>query len=73
MDELASGQTLQRADQPVVSRQPVERNVVHVAHEMMRVDLVVLHQPGERGAAAVKVHLLDAPRLDRIHAEQRWM
>ena len=41
-----------------------------VAHEMMRIDVVVLHQPGQRCAAAVEVHLLDPPRLGRVHAEQ---
>ncbi len=70
VDELAARKPLQRADQPVVSRQPVERDVVHVAHEMMRIDVVVLHQPGERGAAAVEVHLLDPPRLGCVHAKQ---
>ena len=70
VDELAPRQPLQRADQPIVSRQPIERNVVHVAHEMMRIDVVVLHQPGKRGAAAVEVHLLDPPRLGRVHAKQ---
>ena len=50
VDELAAGQAGQRRDQAVVARKPVERDVVDVAHEMVRIDIVMLHQPGERGA-----------------------
>src|SRR3954452_3263196 len=43
MDELAAGQAGQRFDQTVVADEAVERDVVDVAHEMMRVDIVMLH------------------------------
>ena len=36
----------------------------------MRIDVVVLHQPGERGASVVEVRLLHAARLDRVAIEQ---
>src|SRR3954471_23491325 len=37
---------------------------------MMRIDVVVLHQPGERRPGTVEVHFLDSPRLDRVNLEQ---
>ena len=48
----------------------VERDVVDVAHEMMRIDIVILHRSGERGAGTVKVHFLESAGLDRIDVEQ---
>ena len=44
---------------------------MHVAHEVVRIDIMMLHQPGKRGSGAVEVHLLDAPCLDRVDAEAR--
>ena len=41
-----------------------------VVEEMVRVDVMAPHQPGERRAMLVEMRLLDPPRLDRIAAEQ---
>ena len=45
MDELPARQPGQRCDQPVVPSDPIEGNVVHVGHEMLRIHIVMLHQP----------------------------
>jgi hypothetical protein len=49
---------------------PVERNVVHVLEEMVRVDLEVLHQPSERRPVRVEMILLHAMRFLGIAIEQ---
>ena len=41
-----------------------------VAQEVMRIDIVLGHQPGERRPMLVEVAFLNSPRLDRIAAEQ---
>jgi len=45
MDELAAREPGQRCDQPVVPSDPIERDIVHVGHEMLRIHIVMLHQP----------------------------
>ena len=70
VDEFAPGQLRERRDQPLVAADPVERDVVDVVEEMMRIDVMLLHQPRKRGAMFVKVRFLDALGLDRVDAEQ---
>ena len=43
---------------------------MHVIQEMVRVDLMLFHQSGERGAVGVEMGLLYPLRLDWIAAEQ---
>ena len=44
-------------------------DIVDAVEIVVRIDAVVGHQPGQRGAVGVEIALLDAPRLDRIDAE----
>ena len=48
----------------------VERDVVHVFQEMVRVDVVILHQPGKRRPVRVEMILLDAMRFLGVAVEQ---
>ena len=41
-----------------------------VVEEIVRIDAMLLHQPGERGAMLVEMRLLDPLRLDRVAVEQ---
>ena len=60
----------QRGDQPVVARDAVERDVVDVAHEMMRVDVMMLHQSGKRRPEPWKCIFWTRRASIASHAEQ---
>src|SRR5579859_2305183 len=62
-DEAASGKTRKQADQPLVAPDPVERDVVDVGEEIMRVNAMFLHQPGKRRPMLVEMGLLNSPCL----------
>src|SRR3546814_3766468 len=47
-----------------------ERDIVDIVEIIGRVDRVFSHQPGERGAVAMEIVLLDPPRLDRVATEK---
>ncbi len=70
MHELAARQPAQRSNQAVVARQAVERDIMDIAHEMVGIDVVMLHQSGERGSGTVKMHLLHPAGLGRIDLQQ---
>ncbi len=43
---------------------------MNIVEEVLRLDPVMLHQPGERSAVIAEIALLYPPRLDRVAAEQ---
>jgi hypothetical protein len=45
-------------------------DIVNIAQEFIRIDAVEVHQPGQRGAVIVEIHLLHAPRLGMVAAQQ---
>ena len=56
-DEAAAGQPRQQPRQPLVALHPVERDVVNVVKEVVRIDVMILHQPGERRPMRVEMRL----------------
>ena len=69
-DQLAPRQPRQRRRQPLVLAHAVERDVVDVGQEVVRVDLMLGHQPGQRGAVGMEMLLLHPPRLYGIAFQQ---
>ena len=65
-DELAPRQPVERRDQSRIGGEPGEIDVVDEIEKVVRIDAVLGHQPGERGAVSVEIALLNAPRLDRV-------
>jgi hypothetical protein len=43
---------------------------VDEAEELVRVDAVEVHEPGQRGAVVVEIHLLHPARLGMVAAQQ---
>ena len=43
-----------------------------VGEKVMRIDALMLHQPGQRRAMVVEMRLLDAPRLDPVARQQAF-
>ena len=54
----------------LVALDEVQRDVVHVMEEIVRVDLMLLDEPGKRRAVGMEVVLLHPPRLFRADVEQ---
>ena len=69
-DELAARQAGKARRQPRVGRDPVERDRMHILKEVVRVDRMLLHQPGKRRPVRVEMRFLDALGLVRVAAEQ---
>ena len=65
-DELAPRQPRDRRGQRRVLLEHVHLDIVDVGEEIVRIDVVLGHQPGQRRAVAVEILLLHAPRLVRI-------
>ena len=49
---------------------PVERDVMHLVQEVIRVDVMLFHQTGERRSMLVEMGLLDALRFDKVDVHQ---
>src|SRR5690348_11858274 len=56
-DEASARESRQKLSKALVSSDPVERNVVHVGKEVMRVDVMLLHQTGKRCSMSVEMRL----------------
>ena len=56
--------------EPRIGDDPVECDVVDVGEEVVRVDAMMLHQPGQRRAMVMEMRLLDAPRLGAVARQQ---
>ena len=68
-DELAAGQACDRGGQLGRFGHGRQIDVVHVVEEGLRVELVDLHQPRQRGAELAVVALLQVARLREGYAE----
>src|SRR4030095_12086777 len=69
-DEPRSGQTREQAREPFITLHPVERDVVNVDEEVVRINRLLFHQACERRPMVVKMGFLYALRLDLIATEQ---
>ena len=65
-DQFAAGQASDQASEAGILGQHVQIDVMDVGEIMMRIDMMLAHQPGERGAVRLEIAFLDAPRLDEV-------
>jgi len=68
--ELPARQARDRFAKAVVATHPIERNVVNILEEIVRIDLVMFHQAGERRSMFVEMRLLHALRFFGVAIEQ---
>src|SRR5260221_10898423 len=69
-DEPPAGQARQQAREALVALHPVERDVVNILEEMVRIDLMLLDEPGERRSVRMEMVLLHSLRFLRADVEQ---
>jgi hypothetical protein len=69
-DEAAAGQSGQQAGKPVVALNAIEGDIVNVIQKIVRVDAMLLHQPGKRGPVRMKMRFLDPLRFIGAAVEQ---
>ncbi|MPL94886.1 hypothetical protein SDC9_41045 [bioreactor metagenome] len=69
-DDLAPGQIADRAAQCRIGAERVEGDVVHLGEVGHRVEPVLVHQPGERGAVKAPVMVAQPVRLAAVDAER---
>ncbi|MNE52882.1 hypothetical protein D3C80_1475780 [compost metagenome] len=65
-DQARAAQAFQRRVQAGIGRQHVQRHVVDLGQEVVRVDLIMHHQAGQRGAVIMQIAALQAQRLGRL-------
>jgi hypothetical protein len=69
-DEAAARQPRQEPREPIIAFDPIERDIVDVLKEIVRIDLMLLDEPGERRSMGVEVMLLHPPRFLGADVEQ---
>jgi hypothetical protein len=69
-DELAARQPGESGRQARVGRDPIERDRMDVLQEIVRVDVALLHQAGQRRPMLMEMSLLDAFRFGLVAIHQ---